>query len=148
MKFILRDEGAEETIEVESVQDARRAARRWLREGDWDLSSGTLWVDAWVIPVVDDEEQDGEQVTVQLDPPAPKCCDGEHEWESPHAIVGGCRENPGVRGKGGGVVINEVCTKCGCGKTTDTWAQRPDTGEQGLTTVSYEPGRYSEEIAA
>jgi len=148
MKFILRDEVSEETIEVESMEAACDAAREWLREGDWDLSGGTLWVDARVIPVLNEIEQDGETVTVQIDPPAPKCLAGEHVWDSPHAIVGGCRENPGVRGKGGGVVINEVCTKCGCGRTTDTWAQRRDTGEQGLTSVSYEPGKYLEEVAA
>jgi hypothetical protein len=147
MKVILRDEGSEETIEVESMEAARVAARDWLREGDWDLSGGTLWVDGWVIPVLDGVEQDGEKVTVRVDPPAPKCLEGEHEWDSPYNILGGSRENPGVWGKGGGVLIKDVCMKCGCGRTIDTWAQRRDTGEQGLRSVSYEPGRYAEEVS-
>lgn len=35
---------------------------------------------------------------------------------------------------------------CGCGKLTDTWAQDPCDGEQGLTSVSYEARKYAEDI--
>jgi hypothetical protein len=31
---------------------------------------------------------------------------------------------------------------CGCARITDTWAQDPETGEQGLHEVRYEPDRY------
>jgi hypothetical protein len=57
-------------------------------------------------------------------------------------LVGGIEENPGVWGHGGGVVINEACVRCGCGRTTDTWAQDPSTGRQGLESVAYEEGAY------
>jgi hypothetical protein len=36
--------------------------------------------------------------------------------------------------------------RCGCERTTDTWAQNPETGEQGLQSVSYEEGKYADEI--
>lgn len=39
---------------------------------------------------------------------------------------------------GGGVVVREVCAVCGCYRETDSWAQRPDTGEQGLKSIAYE----------
>ena len=46
-------------------------------------------------------------------------------------------ENPGVWGHGGGVIIEEHCTRCDATRTTDTWAQDGSTGQQGLTSVSY-----------
>lgn len=95
--------------------------------------------------LLDRENCDNQQesVTVRFDQDEPKCSsDDGHDWQSPYSIVGGIKENPGVWGHGGGVVINECCMNCGCQKSTDTWAQRGDTGEQGLTSVSYTPGVY------
>lgn len=148
MEFILRSEGVDETIEAKSREEARKAAHEWQRKGNWDTSQGTLWVDCYIIPLDDDGSElrfEAERVTTQINPEAPKCIDGErdsHDWQSPHEIVGGLKENPGVWGKGGGVVIHEVCMHCGCGRTTDTWAQRRDNGEQGLTSINYEVGKY------
>lgn len=71
---------------------------------------------------------------------APKCASGgRHKWTREHAIVGGLRENPGVHGHGGGVVIYEACARCGCARITDTWDERRN---QRRRTVTYEPGRY------
>lgn len=40
--------------------------------------------------------------------------DGEHDWQSPHELVGGCEENPGVWGMGGvRIQTVEVCSHCG-----------------------------------
>ena len=158
-RYTVRHEGAEEAIEVDSVEEARTEARAWLRGGDWSGVDTSIWVDARlaadhaeiaegeVCPFCDDPNQercDGERVTVRIDPAEPRCVDREtsHDWQSPHEIVGGLRENPGVWGHGGGVISREVCVRCGCERTTDTWAQRRDTGEQGLTSVSYEPRKY------
>lgn len=81
---------------------------------------------------------DRECITITLDAEEPDCEDGEsHDWRSPYSVLGGLKENPGVWGHGGGVVITEVCAHCGRYRVTDTWAQRPDTGEQGLTSVEY-----------
>ena len=40
-------------------------------------------------------------------------------------------------GHGGGVIITEVCRHCGRYQITDTWAQNPENGEQGLTSTEY-----------
>lgn len=134
------DSGITQTIEADSLDDMREQAEEWAAEGDWDLSNGTVWVDVYV------EDDDGdriETVTAAIDPPEPRCPAGEHDWQSPHDVVGGIEENPGVWGHGGGVVIHECCMHCGARKVTDTWAQRRDTGEQGLRSVSYDgPGYY------
>jgi hypothetical protein len=40
--------------------------------------------------------------------------DGEHDWQSPHSIVGGIRENPGVWSNGGtSFSTKSVCACCG-----------------------------------
>ena len=91
----------------------------------------------------DEEWNDVGSVTVAIDPSEPECRDGKtHDWKSPISIVGGIAENPGVQAHGGGVVIEEICIQCGCGKTTDTWAQNPSNGKQGLTSISYEEGAH------
>ncbi|MDR7492169.1 MAG: hypothetical protein QN122_12055 [Armatimonadota bacterium] len=62
-------------------------------------------------------------------------CDGgltddpeEHAWVAPYQFVGGVPENPGVWGHGGGVVVREVCRRCGALRIVDTWA---DDGRGG-----------------
>lgn len=76
--------------------------------------------------------------TTEIEPEEPDCTRGEvHEWCSPHSVLGGCAENPGVQGHGGGVVITKICRHCGTYRVTDTWAQDPVTGEQGLRSVGY-----------
>ena len=74
-----------------------------------------------------------------MEPTPPECLDtaDSHEWASPIEIVGGIKENPGVHGKGGGVVIHEVCQRCGAHRHTDTWATDRETGEEGLRSLSY-----------
>ena len=56
---------------------------------------------------------------------ASKCIDDEteHDWQSPYSVVGGLKENPGVRGSGHGqICTKEVCACCGLYKTTDNWS--------------------------
>jgi len=90
---------------------------------------------------------DRDSFKVRLDPPEPACADGKaHDWQAPHEIVGGIEDNPGVWGNGGGVIINEVCMRCGCARIINTWAQDRSDGTQGLRSTRYEPGKYSEAI--
>lgn len=145
--YTVRDEGADETITATSMADAEEQAREWLRNGDYGEVERTIWCDARI----EGEDGDESSVTVTIDPTAPKCTDGErdsHDWQSPHALVGGLKENPGVWGHGGGVVIHEACLHCGCGRVTDTWAQCPGTSKQGLRSVNYEAGKYAGEVAS
>lgn len=142
--YICTDGHADIEIEAGSAQEA---AQEYVDGGDWGERETTQWIDVYCTPTAGDEE-DRELVTITLDPVEPLCDGAEgHDWQSPYEIVGGLRENPGVSGSGGGVEIVEVCIDCGCARSTDAWAQRPDTGEQGLESATYEPGRYSEEVA-
>ena len=99
-------------------------------------------MEVYVTPLNDDGEEiedDAETITVTIDPDEPECEGGEdHDWRSPHSVLGGIKENPGVWGHGGGAIIKEVCACCGRYKITDTWAQNPENGEQGLTSVEYQ----------
>jgi hypothetical protein len=146
MKYELRDGESVEIIEASSLDDARAQAEAWVRRGDWNSAEETFWVRAHIF---DEEGERVDSVHVAIDPSEPACSGyGDHDWRAPHALVGGLKENPGVHGHGGGVVIAEVCVRCGCKRTTDTWAQDRSTGEQGLTSVSYERKAYSaDEIA-
>lgn len=79
---------------------------------------------------------------VAVSPMEPDCDDGgEHIWDAPHDLVGGCQENPGVWGHGGGVVIVDVCLRCGTVRRTDTWAT-DRRGREGRRAVTYEPYRW------
>lgn len=97
---------------------------------------------------VERSETKSEDVLIEIPPVEPDCIDGhEHDWLSPEWL-GGLQENPGVWGHGGGVIMTRVCLHCGCGRTTDTWAQDPSSGtRQGLTSVEYDPERFVDEIA-
>ncbi len=105
-----------------------------VRSGDYSGGEGTQYVDV-LVTCIDGTE---DRRTIVIEPEAPDCADGrEHDWQSPLALVGGIADNPGVWGHGAGIKIHEVCCHCGAHRHTDTWAQRRDTGEQGLREVSY-----------
>ncbi|MEA3225106.1 MAG: hypothetical protein U9Q07_04085 [Planctomycetota bacterium] len=141
MKYVCDDGNAEIDIEADS---AREAAQEYVDGGDWGMDeddASTTWIDVRVWKcdengqIVDEDES--ELVTITLQPPEPRCHDGEdHDWKRPEWL-GGCKENPGVQGHGGGTRGTDVCRRCGCYRHWDGWAQRPDTGEQGLDSVRY-----------
>ena len=126
-------------IEIDAASSSE-AAQIYVDDGDWEPCNKTWWchVTTW-------QEQDGEVINqeshmVAVDPDEPSCDADYHEWYSPHSLVGGLKENPGVFGHGGGVVVVEICRHCGLTKTTDTWAQCRQTGIQGLTSIEYNSG--------
>jgi hypothetical protein len=144
-KFLCDDGNCEVEIEADSAQEA---AQEYVDGGDWGEDDETFWIDVFVQEVDEDGEEvgDRESVTIQVDPPEPKCVeDQEHEWKSPYSVLGGLKENPGVQGHGGGVIIREVCKHCGKYKTEDTWAQNSNNGQQGLDSVKYEEADESSE---
>ncbi len=149
---IYADDGNAE-IEYSSEMAPSEAADLYVDGGDWGERDRTTWVTVYTYRKgVDGDGKirrvDRESHKVAIEAEEPECEDGgEHDWQSPYDILGGCKENPGVWGNGGGVIINEVCVKCGCGRTIDTWAQDMTDGEQGLRSVSYEVGKYAEELA-
>jgi len=135
--YVADDGTAAETIDASTAEDA---AQEYADTGDWGDDRDTSWLTVYVWRV-GLALLDGEVVEVEVD----KC---GHDIELP-AIAPDCepaceqaehdfREVPGsVRGNGGGVIVDERCAHCGCIRTTDTWATRPDTGEQGLVSESY-----------
>jgi hypothetical protein len=136
-KYICNDGNAELEITADSP---RAAAQEYVDGGDWGSSEKTTWVNVTVTPIDEDGEVAGEDehIKIELNPDEPECDgDHEHEWRSPHSVVGGLRENPGVQSHGGGAVITEVCAHCAHYKVTNTWAQDPEDGQQGLTSIEY-----------
>lgn len=138
---------------VEDYPDAEsgaEAAQEYVAAGDWGSETFTEWVRVRVWRTAVTLDTDGDPVrlrvdtehhTITVEPDEPDCADDEaHEWCSPHSVLGGCTENPGVQGHGGGVIITEICRHCGTYRVTDTWDHDPSTWEQGLTSVEYREG--------
>jgi hypothetical protein len=133
------DDGNAE-VEYPHAATGREAAEEYVADGDWGDDGGYVDVSAWRVGI----DGNGESVRVEehshivdIETPEPECADGEtHDWQSPFEVLGGIKENPGVWGNGGGVMIREVCAHCGRYRVTDTWANRG--AEQGYTDVSYE----------
>ena len=139
--IIMADDG---NAEVEMVSDSfAEAAQEYVDDGDWgDSCLSTDWVTIyvwrrWILgDIVIDEER--ESFSIAIEPQEPECLnESGHEWVTPYKVLGGLPENPGCWGHGGGIIQHEVCVHCGTLRTTDTWAQRRDTGEQGLTSITY-----------
>ncbi len=138
--YEISDDGSawDQQIFAPDAEAALEEARSMVTWDDYSCeSTSTMWISVTVKNVNDEDDTDSGTVT--LHPPAPSCEDGqEHDWQSPHCVVGGLEENPGVQGKGGGVICQEVCVHCGCGRVSDTWAQ-DSHGRQGLSSVKYDP---------
>lgn len=144
--YTLREDGYDfGSVEAESAEEALESADP-ASTGDYDTSNGTVWTRIYAVNEEDSDDSASRKFTI--DPKEPACSGAEHDWQSPHSILGGLRENPGVWGHGGGVIMRCVCMRCGCERTTDTWAQDRSDGEQGLESVAYERGKYRVEIAA
>lgn len=137
MATYLADDGNAE-IEI-TADSAQEAAQEYVDSGSWGEVEATTWITVYVQEVDDEGNQIGDRGRhkIALQPDEPECAAYEHDWRSPHSIVGGLEENPGVHGHGGGVVLNEVCGRCGAKRTTDTWAQDRTDGMQGLESVRY-----------
>jgi hypothetical protein len=106
-----------------------------VRHSDWAPSPSWWWHGVVRCKLTGERES----YTVEIPAEEPECDEGEHEWQSPYEVLGGLREDPGVWANGGGVIIREVCARCGAYRVIDTWAQDLATGAQGLRTINYEP---------
>lgn len=143
-EWSVRDEGGEfARVVATSADEAIDLADPTTDASDFADSTETVH---YTVRAVCQETDESDSRDITAEPSEPSCTEDAHDWRSPVEIVGGIRENPGVWGHGGGVVIHEVCMHCGCGRTTDTWAQHASTGEQGLTSVSHDPGEYVEAL--
>lgn len=136
-KYLCDDGNGKLEIEADSAEEA---AKKYVDGGSWGEINSTIWLNIYVQEVGVNKR---ERIKVTVNPDEPKCIQDNHNWQSPQSIVGGIESNPGVWGHEGGVIINEVCINCGCKKTTDTWTQDRETGEQGFTSITYEKDFYN-----
>jgi len=95
---------------------AQQAADQYVADGDWGEADSTMWLTLYAhTPLLPDRSN--ETILIALDPSEPKCTENQaHDWQSPIAIVGGIKSNPGVWGHGSGVITKQVCMQCGCKK--------------------------------
>lgn len=118
--------GAGHDLVAMTDEEAEGQAREWLEEG-YEPQSETFWADGRLYQIhPDGREEHIDTITIRVDPEEPECSEDEHNYRQ-----------TGVHGHGGGVIVTEACEHCGVTRRTNTWAQRPDTGEQGLRSVSY-----------
>jgi hypothetical protein len=137
MKYKVTDGTCDVDIEAESAEAACQA---WVDGGDWDNGNKTTWITCRAIPLGADGERlddESESHTIEIEPTAPECSADAHEWVAPYSVLGGLKENPGVRGHGGGVILTRVCQHCGRYRLVDTWAQNPENGKEGLESTEY-----------
>lgn len=111
------ESGAAETVDASDFDEAVEKAQDWLDGGDWGEEEDYVSVKI--------TDADGNEKKVELvvgGPTPPECMVGMgHKWESPHELLGGLRENPGVCGlQGTQLDITEVCGHCGYYRQTIT----------------------------
>lgn len=140
LTYIADDGNAE--VDYALVNSLKEAAQNYAEDSDYGDIKSTIWctVYAWKRWTLGDVTLDEERAEFQIaiDPEEPECSESTHEWVTPFSVLGGVKENPGVQGHGGGVIYKEICKHCGYLKVTDTWAQNPENGQQGLTSIRYE----------
>lgn len=129
-RWNITEDGAEcGSVEADTLDEALDLARDLIECGNsgYDLRDGPVHATYYV---TSDATGARGRLRITWQQLVPDCESGEdHDWQSPHAIVGGICETPGVHGHGGGVIIRECCARCGMYRITDTWAQDPATGE-------------------
>lgn len=143
-EYPVREEsGAQTVVKAYSLDEAIEQAEEWVSEGAYDVETKTFYVPAWVT----DTDGEEHEIKIRFDPEEPECS-GEypdvHDWSDDYELVGGIRENPGVWGHGGGIIIVVQCKICGMRRKTDTWGQG-ENGEQGVEIISYEAKQNDEE---
>lgn len=146
-----------EALDADAAAESQTdALEDWIKDGNWGEFTSTIWINGYVRAYqlnadgeeIEDDDEGSASITVEFDPAEPDCINGEeHDWQAPIELVGGIESNPGVQANGGGVICTEVCVRCGCGKTRDSWAQNPSNGVQGLNSIEFKAGEYLDELS-
>lgn len=122
------------------ADSAEEALERALEDLDPTLYSlphtATIGVKSW-----DGEWLTGSKYLPMMEPEGGH----DHIWESPHSVVGGLKENPGVWGVGAGLRIVEVCSECGIYRITLTAVQDSATGKHREEVIYEDADSYSSE---
>ncbi len=130
-------QGIQESIEAATAEEA---AEEYRDLGDWNLDAEgahAFVLNLWVIP--EGSEDSPEQFSFVMEPPIPECTGGSHRFVSPHNLVGGCVENPGVfGGPHGGITTHSVCAHCGLERTHQSRGSLPGGGGRNFPVNQYE----------
>ena len=132
-KYTMIDDcGGEVVIIAGDDSEAAEKMKRIMEACEnFDESNSTIWYSA---ELRNDEGEIIDGIQIEKHPEEPPCTKSEHDWQTPHEIVGGSEVNPGYHGNH---KYTEVCAHCGVYKDEDQDAMDPDTGERGLTSISY-----------
>jgi len=120
MKYTFKDDnGSQETLELDSIEEAEEYAENWVLSGSWGEQGCIVDVDIY--------DEDGDHLTcvsVEIEPDHEslirEATGGEgcgvspddHKWT--REGCGGCNENPGVWSLGGTrMSYLSRCTECG-----------------------------------
>lgn len=138
------DAGSEDEFDAESEDEAKELAEDWVRDGEWGTAGAVVLVDAT------SDEDDSFVLTVEVEPDENAIDEHDrehqasghtHRWESPHDVVGGCTENPGVWALGGvHYGFLEVC-RCGAHRHTHS----PVTDSVDMPRIEYPFGLWPRE---
>lgn len=144
-------EGGAGWFDAEDLDDAWNQAVEWTLDGAW--GEGGYVVTLYVRS--DETDEDGDPVE-ERDEPVEIPQDEElldehrrdhersgheHEWESPHSLVGGLQENPGVQSHGGLHISAEYRCACGARRVENVDRQRlPCQGPTEWVTIDYPDG--------
>ncbi len=136
-RYRISDDAAIEYIEAESMAEAIEEAEETWPNGSWDTK---CVISVRVAELDDDGKETGEvafvDVTCGYDPDPPECTEDEHDWRSPHEVVGGIDSNPGVWSQGGTTIVTrEVCRHCGIYKRETSYGSQRKPGQ--CDTVEY-----------
>jgi len=137
-RFHLSDDGSSEEIESDDMDSAKEEAEELWKGGDWDEKC-RISVRIQEIDWDDNDVGDPEWIAVECgeDPASPDCDEDDHEWETPHAVVGGLDSNPGCWSTGGtSMKFKSVCKHCGIYRIEHHTGAQYNPGE--VDTVEYE----------
>jgi len=133
MKYRVSDDQVSKLIEADSMEEALDEAVDLWQDGDWDSK---CLVDLVVSEVDNPDNVSYISVECGEDPEPPACIEDKHEWDNPHDVVGGLKENPGVWSLGGTtLVFKSVCIHCGLIKREVCYGSQRNPGQ--CDTVEY-----------
>lgn len=125
-----------EAVEYPHATKRREAAEAYVEGGEWgDPCEDTVWIttSTWQRFTLGgcrvDDHASSCAVKVSIEPIEPECAEGqEHDWQ----------DHGHDRCHGAGIVGSVRCRYCGAVRITDTYAQDPEDGEQGMTSTRYD----------
>ena len=134
--FEYLEEGVDESVmlEARTLPEAVKEARALVKEAmEVDRTEYVEAIVRSVTPGTEEPIDIEDSITHRMDPePAHE----PNDWRSPHELLGGLKENPGVQGHGGGVIVEEIDANSGIKRITNTWDQ--GQGPEPVETIRYE----------